>query len=85
MTFLELARRVVVDPDEVPRSYAVNEENERNEVIGAAPRLRIWVCVGCRVPRSLGDEPCPNCRVGGRFQTAGRWFAPPHPRTTVKG
>ena len=77
MTFLELARRVVVSgPDEMPRRYAINEENERNERIPQPTNLRIWVCIDCAVPRSLGDSPCPHCRTRGSIQTRGQWFCP---------
>ena len=78
MTFLELARRVIVsDIDGMPRDNAINEENERNEINQAPANLRIWVCASCAVPRSLEDSPCPNCRAAGITETRGQWLTPP--------
>jgi len=75
MSFLELARSVVVQGTDTPRrgdeQYEVNAENE---VSPAVPR--IWLCARCDLPRSLGSEPCPNCRSHGVEQRAGRWFHP---------
>ncbi len=38
--------------------------------------LRVWLCVRCGVPRSLGNGPCPNCRTQGVTETGGRWLYP---------
>jgi hypothetical protein len=37
----------------------------------ASPGPRIWVCVGCHIPRSCDDRPCPTCGACG-----GRWYSP---------
>ena len=75
MSYLEIARRVVVNDARAGlRDNALNEENEKNEENPRGPR--IWTCARCDLPRSLGPDPCPNCRLHGVEEWNGRWFSP---------